>query len=205
MTLRKVVAACALASTLGLTLGAAQTASAAESAPVAVKPIVSNLPGFAGDSAGDAAKQSAPAAPAVTAGAIGSRLLNYNSGKCAVVQGGNVGAEPFQYQCLDFNDQAWGYIQLGSGFNLIKNLNSGLCLAVQGSSEGHHAIQAECNANYSDQVWYANAFYKNGTRVVQFVKQGTNLALVVQGSSDGTPLIQATTGDFNDQFWIVGA
>ncbi|MFD0261945.1 RICIN domain-containing protein [Kitasatospora indigofera] len=195
MTMRKAVTAFTLASTLGLMLGGAQSASATE------KPTLSSLPGFA------SAKQLAPAGAASAAnvtGAVGSRLQNYNSGSCAVVQGSNEGAVPFQYQCLNFNDQAWGYYQLGNGKNQIVNLNSGKCLAVQGASSGNHAIQTACNANFSDQVWTAHEVYKNNQWFVQFVKLGTTLALVVQGFADGNQLIQADTGDFNDQLWRTG-
>lgn len=37
----------------------------------------------------------------------GYQLVNANSGKCLVVQGGANGAPAFQYSCLDYNDQYW--------------------------------------------------------------------------------------------------
>ncbi|MER7585025.1 ricin-type beta-trefoil lectin domain protein [Kitasatospora sp. NPDC097691] len=195
MNLRKATAACVLASALGLTLGTAPTASASSAETL----VVSSVPSFA-EGADSIAK---PPAALLADSAAGHRLRNRNSNKCLVVQGNADRAIPFQYQCLDFYDQAWGYISIAPGFNLIKNLNSNKCIAAQGNSDGTQAIQVDCNGNFSDQVWYTQLVWYNGEQLVQFTKSGTNLSLAVQGYEDNKQLIQVTNGAFADQYWRV--
>ncbi|MFE6056060.1 RICIN domain-containing protein [Kitasatospora sp. NPDC056446] len=160
---------------------------------------MSSVPSFA-EGAASTAK---PAAALLADSAAGKHLRNRNSNKCLVVQGDAGGAVPFQYQCSDFYDQAWGYISIRPGLNLIKNLNSNKCIAAQGNSEGTQAIQVDCNGTFSDQVWYTQLGWYNGEQLVQFSKSGTNLSLAVQGYADGNQLIQVTTGAFADQYWRV--
>ncbi|MFE6871669.1 RICIN domain-containing protein [Kitasatospora sp. NPDC057692] len=196
MNLRKTTAAYVLASALGLTLGTAPTASASSTETL----VVSSVPSFAEEDADSTAK---PLATPLADSAVGHRLRNRNSNRCLVVQGSAGGAIPFQYQCSEFYDQAWGYIPIAPGFNLIQNLNSKMCIAAQGNSGGTHAIQVDCNGNFSDQAWWTEHVWYKGEQFVQFTKSGTNLSLAVQGYGDGNQLIQVTNGAFADQYWRV--
>ncbi|MFJ8015074.1 RICIN domain-containing protein [Streptomyces sp. NPDC096339] len=82
------------------------------------------------------------------------QLRNLNSGKCLVLQGGENGTIPFQYNCANFADQKWytGWYDNGTTFRLM-NTNNGKCLVSQGTNNGTNPFQYHCK-DFADQVWY---------------------------------------------------
>lgn len=126
-------------------------------------------------------------------------LMNLNSGKCALAQGGADNTPAVQYQCLNYNDQRWGFVDKGDLRYQIVNVNSGKCLLVRGSSNDAPAVQFQC-LDYVDQYWrlwqypgYPNWFWLQNVN--------SNKCLIVRGGSDGTQLVQFDCAQYIDQAW----
>jgi hypothetical protein len=126
-------------------------------------------------------------------------LINLNSGKCALSQGGADGQPVVQYQCLNYNDQKWELVSKGSSRFQIRNANSGKCLLIRGSSNEAPAVQFQC-LDYVDQYWQFFDFPGySGWYWVRNVNSGK--CLIVRGGSDGTQLVQFDCVSYIDQAW----
>ncbi|GAA3629769.1 hypothetical protein GCM10022267_15470 [Lentzea roselyniae] len=126
-------------------------------------------------------------------------LMNLNSGKCALSQGGADGQPVVQYQCLNYNDQRWSLVDKGSSRFQLRNANSGKCLLVRGTGNEAPAVQFQC-LNYVDQYW---EFYNYPGYPGWYWLQNVNSrkCLIVRGGSDGTQLVQFDCAQYIDQAW----
>lgn len=129
-------------------------------------------------------------------------LLNLNSGKCALSQGGADGTPVVQYQCLNFNDQKWDYVYKGNGQYQLRNANSGKCLLIRGSSNEAPAVQYQC-LDFVDQYW--EFYYYDGIADGWYWLKNVNSGkcLIVRGGSDGTQLVQSDCASYVDQAWYL--
>ncbi|WP_176929854.1 RICIN domain-containing protein [Lentzea albidocapillata] len=131
--------------------------------------------------------------------AAGYRLKNVNSGKCALVQGGDDNAPAVQYQCLDFVDQKWNFVDKGSQQFQIRNENSGKCLLVRGNDNNSPAVQFTC-LDFADQYWRAVSYpYHTSGLYLKNVNSGK--CLLSRGDADGTQIVQFECGPYLDQAW----
>ncbi|GHH56958.1 RICIN domain-containing protein [Lentzea cavernae] len=131
--------------------------------------------------------------------ATGYRLKNLNSGKCALVQGEADNTTAAQYQCLDFIDQKWNFVDKGWQQFQIRNENSGKCLLVRGNDNNSPAVQHTC-LDFPDQYFRAVS-YPHHTSGLYLQNVNSNKCLLVQGDADGAQIVQYECAPFPDQAW----
>ena len=143
-------------------------------------------------------EKAVPAKMDMTASAI-YWVQNLNSGKCALSRGNADGMPVVQNQCLNYNDQKWGFIDKGGARYQIFNANSGKCLLVRGSSNEAPAVQNQC-LDFVDQYWqFFN--YPGHTGWYWLQNVNSQKCLLARGNSDGTQLVQVDCLSFVDQAW----
>lgn len=134
------------------------------------------------------------------AGPTNRWLQNYNSSKCMLVQGAADNNPAVQYQCLDYADQKWDFVEKGNGQYQLRNRNSGKCLLIRGTDNEAPAVQFSC-LDYADQFWTFH-FYGGVEGEWLWVRNANSgKCLVVRGGSDGTQLVQFPCSQYVDQAW----
>jgi Ricin-type beta-trefoil lectin domain-like len=147
-------------------------------------------------------------APRIGADTTLGFVLNYNSGRCLGITGGEHEAPAVQFTCLSGHpDQQWhtgaansaGYYQIVNG--------DGQCLGVQGGStaQGARVYGWNClGPSHPDQYWLYDGNITCGTYYSPIINYKSGRVLGVAGNSTANGaavVIWSYQGVCNNQFW----
>lgn len=180
-----------LAAAVTMSVSAAMLTAVAMSVPAATAATVSGHVAASGS-------RSVHSAPAGSTAGDPTWIVNYNSGLCLGISGGEDDAPAVQWTCGAVSNQEWHQgAELGSTgyYQQINGDNECLGVAGESLSEGARVYGWTCNG-HPDQYWAHDGD--------QFIDWNSSLLLGVAGGSTavGAAVVQwPYTGALN-QFWI---
>jgi endonuclease/exonuclease/phosphatase family metal-dependent hydrolase len=89
------------------------------------------------------------------------QVINRDRRLCLVTRGTHESEAVVTVCDAGFPDQVWDTVRdPNTGYYQLKNRNSGLCLVVRTANPETRAIQSTCGAQWADQLWLWDAWFK---------------------------------------------